>query len=81
MRVQRNFFYVVTFKTCPEHPLDSEILSGTIHYIDSEILLSETIPFLDSEILFQSEFGQKAGACSEYLISERRPFIDPCRQS
>ena len=78
MRAQRNFFlYVVTFKTCPEYPLDSEILlSGTIHYIDSEILLSETIPYLDSEIFFQSEFGQKAGACSEYLISERRPFID-----
>ena len=68
MRAQRNFFlYVVTFKTCPEHPLDSEIL------------LSETIPYLDSEIFFQSEFGQKAGACSEYLISERQPFIDPCR--
>ena len=43
-----------------------------------EILLFRTITYLDSEILFQSEFGQKARVCSEYLISERQPFIDPC---
>ena len=40
-------------------------------------------PLLRFRNIFQSEFGQKAGACSEYLISERRPFIDPwcCQQT
>ena len=53
------------------------VTSGTILYIRN--LFGNTFVqnnHLDSESFFQSEFGQKARVCSEYLISERRPFID-----